>query len=531
MKKKLVIILCILFTIGCKKTDVAKVTPPPVAEVKVPKVLTNDITGLTFYSVVFGGKILDSAGEKITEYGFVVDTVTAPTTVKNFKQVPITIRNNDGSFILNVGDLPSSVTYYLRAYAINANGTGYGNEVKFTTKNQKIYEGNVNLATQQEVIDFGSNGYTMINGALNISGSVTDLTPLLGLAIINAGFTMTGAQVVNFKGLDSLEITGAIFPNNFFVERNPLLTSFKGLAKLRITRGIFQINKNSSLVNFEGLDSYVAASAGQMGIYENEKLQNLNGLKHFEFVGSDFYISNNPSLTDISGLANLSQVYGRIYIINNAMLPNLHGLEKITNLEGGIEIDNNPVLNNLDGIQNLATASSSAGRGAINIDGNPMIADLSVFKNIVAVDYMNIKNNSGLKDLSGLKNLEKINQVLHIENNPLLKDLSGLEKLSSIARLEIFDNDGLVNLHGISSITKIAGNGSSLLIWNNDNLTSLTGIEHLVTADGSVQITLNKSLTDFCALKPLFNNGYNNFFFNANNAVNPTQDEILANCQ
>jgi hypothetical protein len=413
----------------------------------------------------------------------------------------------------------------------SANGTGYGNEIRFTTRHQKIYEGNANLTSQQEVIDFGSNGYTIINGALNISGPVTDLTPLLGLAIINNGFGMTATQVVNFKGLDSLEITGAVFPNNFFVERNPLLVNFKGLSKLKMTRGIVQIYYNNSLVNFEGLDSYGAASEGQMMITENEKLQNLNGLNHFKFVGSDFFISNNPSLTDISALANLAQVYGRIYIINNALLPNLHGLEKITNLPEGIEIDNNPLLNNLNGIQNLTTINSTLGGGAITIDGNPMIADLSAFKNIAVADYVTIKNSSGLKDLFGLKNLEKTNQTLHIENNPLLKDLSGLEKLSSTARLEIFDNDGLVNLNGLGPLTKIAGNGFSLVIWNNDNLTSLTGIEHLITADGSVQISLNKLLTDFCALKPLFNNGYNAFFLTENNAVNPTQNEILANCQ
>jgi predicted alpha/beta-fold hydrolase len=118
MKTTLVIILCILFIVGCKKADVVKVTPPAVAEVKVPKLLTNDITDLTFYSVVFSGKLLDSAGEKITEYGFVVDTVTAPTTIRNFNKFPMTIRKTDGSFILNVTDLPSSVTYYVRAYAI-----------------------------------------------------------------------------------------------------------------------------------------------------------------------------------------------------------------------------------------------------------------------------------------------------------------------------------------------------------------------------------------------------------------------------
>jgi len=531
MNKTFIVLFFILFSIGCKKPDVIKVPPPPPPAPKVPKLLTKNVTDLTYYSVVFEGQILDSGEAKIIEYGFVVDTIAGPTTEKNYKKFQVPFRKNDGSFILNVLQLPSKVTYYLRAYAITANGVGYGSEIKFTTKYQKIYEGNITLASQQEVIDFGSNGYTTINGTLHINGSVTDLSPLLGLAIINYGFEMSGTQVSDFTGLDSLEITGAFLANIFFVERNPMLLNFKGLGKLRMTQGSVQISNNKSLINFEGLDSYVAASSGEMRIGENESLKNLNGLQHLEFVGADFSIINNASLTDISALANLSNIYGRLYIVNNTVLPNLYGLEKITSLGNGIEIDNNPVLSNLDGLQNLASINNLFGLGGITIDGNPMITDLSVFKNIVQVEHIKIRNNSGLKNLIGFSNLEAIKQHLIVEGNPLLKDLSGLEKLSSLARLEILDNDALINLSGITSLTKLAGNEYSLNIWNNDNLTSLSGIEHIVQADGMVQISLNKSLTDYCALKPLFTNGYTKQFITENNAVNPTSVEIVANCQ
>jgi hypothetical protein len=81
--------------------------------------------------------------------------------------------------------LPSNTTLYFRSYAINSKGVGFGNEIVFTTLTEKIYNGDITLATQQEVIDFGQNNYTTINGSLCINGEINDLTPLKSLVIIN----------------------------------------------------------------------------------------------------------------------------------------------------------------------------------------------------------------------------------------------------------------------------------------------------------------------------------------------------------
>jgi hypothetical protein len=206
MTKYILTITIVLFIVACKKTDIQPV--PPSQNVKAPKLTTNEVSNLTTFSVAFNGKIVDTGGSKINQFGFAVDTVPGATVKKNFNKFLATQQNMDGTFSINVGYLPSNVTFYIRAYAINASDTGYGNEVKFTTLLQKIFKGDVNLATQQQVVDFGLQHYTTIDGALNISGTVSDLTPLLGLSTVNNGFNTTNSLLTNFKGLDSLEITG-----------------------------------------------------------------------------------------------------------------------------------------------------------------------------------------------------------------------------------------------------------------------------------------------------------------------------------
>ena len=531
MAKYILIVIYTLFIVACKKNDIVPATPnPPDPDLKLPELITNSESALTYFSVILSGKLIDSGGVNINELGFVIDTVPMPTTSKNLNKILIYQYDSDGTFSITATYLPQTTTFYVRSYAINSNGTGYGNQITFTSLFQRIFPANVTLSSQEEVDDFGANHYTTIDGSLHINGTVSDLTPLLGLSIINYGLIVTNSLIKNFKGLDSLEITGAILPNDFWVENNNNLVNFSGLSKLKYSRGDVQIDNNNSLRDLDGLDSYVAANAGLLRIGECKKLQNLNGLKNMTFVGDNFYIIDNPSLTDITGLSNVKTITGRLYIINNSVLKNLNGLEKIENLPNGIEIDNNLSLHDLSGLRNLSTINSSAGIGTITIDGNPMISDLSVFSQISSVDYVYIQNNNELKNLSGLSNLQSVRNFLHIENNSGLIDLTGLEKLTSVGRLEILNNNALINLTGLNALTKIINNGNSITIALNSNLQSLTGLENLIDADGSIQISDNTNLADFCPLKTLFTQGYNQFFSSANNSANPTQNDIVSNC-
>ncbi|MFM7090276.1 MAG: fibrobacter succinogenes major paralogous domain-containing protein, partial [Bacteroidota bacterium] len=115
----------------------------------VPTLTTSVITGITDSSATSGGIISSDGGAVITDRGIVWGIAQNPTipstdTTKNGTGI--------GSFTSNLRSLNGSTTYYVRAYATNSAGTGYGNQVSFTTL--------------PVIIDASNNRYTsiVING-------------------------------------------------------------------------------------------------------------------------------------------------------------------------------------------------------------------------------------------------------------------------------------------------------------------------------------------------------------------------------
>lgn len=96
----------------------------------LPTLTTNNTSLLTSSSVQTGGNISYDGGSAITERGVVWNTSSTPT-------IALTTKTSDGtgtgSFTSNLTNLTPSTTYYLRSYATNSKGTGYGNEIIFTT--------------------------------------------------------------------------------------------------------------------------------------------------------------------------------------------------------------------------------------------------------------------------------------------------------------------------------------------------------------------------------------------------------------
>jgi hypothetical protein len=91
---------------------------------------TTGVTGITQTAAVSGGNISADGGAAITARGVVWSLSPNPT-------VALTTKTNDGSgtgsFTSNITGLSAGYTYYVRAYATNANGTTYGNQVNFNT--------------------------------------------------------------------------------------------------------------------------------------------------------------------------------------------------------------------------------------------------------------------------------------------------------------------------------------------------------------------------------------------------------------
>jgi uncharacterized protein (TIGR02145 family) len=107
----------------------------------IPSLRTRDISNISETSATCGGYGITVEGNFITAKGVCWNTIEEPT-VENNKTND---GNGTGSFISHISGLLPNTTYYVRAYATNDGGTGYGEQVILKTYSGKVtdVEGNI----------------------------------------------------------------------------------------------------------------------------------------------------------------------------------------------------------------------------------------------------------------------------------------------------------------------------------------------------------------------------------------------------
>ncbi len=95
-----------------------------------PKLSTSQVLNVTSDSATVIGFIV-SGTESFTERGVCWDIATAPTTTKS--KLASNVQSIKATYQVRIGKLTYATKYYARAYAINASGIVYGEEVTFTT--------------------------------------------------------------------------------------------------------------------------------------------------------------------------------------------------------------------------------------------------------------------------------------------------------------------------------------------------------------------------------------------------------------
>ena len=111
------IIVLVLIICSCKE----KPTPPTV--------LTTDVAEISYTTATASGNVTDAGGEAIISRGVCWNTSVDPT-ISNSKT---TESGGSGAFTSTISQLTPNTMYYVRAYATNSEGTGYGNHVTFIT--------------------------------------------------------------------------------------------------------------------------------------------------------------------------------------------------------------------------------------------------------------------------------------------------------------------------------------------------------------------------------------------------------------
>ena len=117
------VILLIFLIHSCKKD---KPTPPVIT--------TTDVTAISYTTATSGGNVTNEGGAPVVSKGVCWNSSADPT-ITNSKIIE---NGGSGPFTSNISSLTPNTLYYLRAYATNRSGTGYGNQVSFTTSQIEV---------------------------------------------------------------------------------------------------------------------------------------------------------------------------------------------------------------------------------------------------------------------------------------------------------------------------------------------------------------------------------------------------------
>jgi hypothetical protein len=171
-------------------------------DISIPSVTTKDVADITLNTAISGGHVTSDGGIAVTARGVCWSNEHNPT-ISNSHTLE---GDGTGEFLSSLTGLTLNTLYYVRAYAVNAVGVAYGNEISFTTLSEPIVpsvntiqvtnitptsariEGNVTSSGGADVTErgvcWGTSQNPTISGNHSSSGSgtgsfVVDITGLI----------------------------------------------------------------------------------------------------------------------------------------------------------------------------------------------------------------------------------------------------------------------------------------------------------------------------------------------------------------
>src|SRR5450759_1245886 len=169
----ILLILSIFLIHSCKKKE------------EVPVITTTAVSNITATTATSGGNITSEGSSTVISRGLCWSTGTTPTITDS----KTTDGAGAGSFPSNIIDLFGGTTYYVRAYATNGSGTGYGMALSFKTSGQPPSAPTVTIKNATSI----QTSSAQLNGTVNANYYSTVVTFEYGTTT-TYGSTATATQ-------------------------------------------------------------------------------------------------------------------------------------------------------------------------------------------------------------------------------------------------------------------------------------------------------------------------------------------------
>jgi hypothetical protein len=174
--------------------------------VKVPTLSTSQVTNILSNSAQSGGNNINDGGGLISEYGVCWATTTIQPTLSNSSAT--TYGSPNASFVQTMNSLLPGTTYYVRAYAKNSAGIGYGNSINFTTSASSTpmiltngyVSGTLTSSSASISCDLSSIGSSPIT-SMGVCYSYSSSLPTTSNSKATVSYTALGSYTVKLTGL------------------------------------------------------------------------------------------------------------------------------------------------------------------------------------------------------------------------------------------------------------------------------------------------------------------------------------------
>jgi hypothetical protein len=154
--------------------------------------------GITSTSATSGGNVIDEGATQVSTRGLVYGTTTGSSTFS------VTVGSGAGTFSSTLTGLLQGTTYYVRSFATNVQGTGYGAETSFTTQTTATVSVTATPTSLTTTSAIGGGTISSNGGAtITTSGLVWDASanPTIALSTKTTDGTTSGTFTSSITGL------------------------------------------------------------------------------------------------------------------------------------------------------------------------------------------------------------------------------------------------------------------------------------------------------------------------------------------